>query len=352
MTAPLEDILRHLTALVGVDTTNPPRAIASDGPLIRYLTEQLPGFDIKVTDCGDGSVIVEAKRGNPTRLFNVHLDTVPVADGWTLPPHQVTRGEDRVHGLGVCDIKGAAACLLTLAAQADAPMHLLFTTDEEAGQSTCVRTYLETPPRAEFAIVAEPTGMKAVTSHRGIVSARMTFSGESGHASQGGQSALHDAARWVTAAIDHPDAKANRLNVGRIEGGVKPNMIAAHTELLFGFRNLPGVEHNALLAALDAAAPTEGERIMRFVGPALPSDMDGVAAKAQAKAMEWIKRLDLELADPVDFFTEAAFFAQAGIPVMVLGPGHIAQAHTADEWVTHDQLLQAHTAYERIIHHG
>ncbi|MEM9988143.1 MAG: acetylornithine deacetylase [Pseudomonadota bacterium] len=353
MTPILENITNHLSKLVAVPTMNPPREITADGPLVQVVREALPGFDIAVTDYGNGSIVIEAKRGHAPVLFNVHLDTVPVAAGWSRDPHTLLVTEDRATGLGACDIKGAAACLFTVAANTDAPMHLVLSTDEEAGQSTCIREYVKTPPQVTLAVVGEPTMTKAVTQHRGIFSARMDFEGVSAHSSsKEARSAVHDAAQWITDVTALPEAAENRLNVGRIEGGVKPNMIAASAEILFGFRAQPGVNHEALLRQFDASSSISAARTVRFHGPALPSDLDGHAAAAQDQARELISVYGLESSDPVDFFTEAAFFADVGVPTMVLGPGHIDQAHTADEWVALDQLLETYHAYERIVTHG
>ena len=352
MTDRLTTILGHLAPLVAADSRNPPREIAADGPLVAAIRDGLPGFDIAVTDIGGGSVIIDAQRGRPDVLFNVHMDTVPAAQGWTRDPHDLLRADDRCVGLGACDIKGAAAVLMTLAGETDAAMRLVLTTDEEAGQSWCVRHFLETPPDVAFAVVAEPTEARAVTRHRGLVSAQAVFAGTSAHASEAAtSSATHDAARWIGACLDTGVGQSNRLNFGRIEGGVKPNMVAASCEVLFGFRAEPGVDHEAVLAELRGHAP-DAEHTTRFTGPALPSDMDGRAAAAQARAAEAIARYGLTPGEPVAFWTEASLFAASGVPVTVLGPGSIAQAHTADEWVGYDSLLATYDAYERIVTHG
>lgn len=348
MTDALQTILQHLKTLVGIDTQNPPRAITGDGPLSRLIRDALPGFTLSVTDLGDGSVIFDAVRGTPKTFFNVHLDTVPIADGWQSDPHTLMRGDDRAVGLGACDIKGAAAVLFALAAETDEPMRLVLTTDEEAGQSTCVRHFVAQGLDAELAVIAEPTRAKAVTSHRGIVSASARFSGRSGHASGGGQSAVHRAADWVHAVTHDPRSEDLRLNVGRIEGGVKPNMIAARCDLLYGFRPLPGMdaaEENTRLQAL----ARDAEFTPRFTGPALPGGGDA-AKKAQRQAENVAASLALPTAPMVDFWTEASLFAEAGLPSLVLGPGDIAQAHTADEWVSYESLLATMETYRRIVH--
>ena len=107
----LDAVLRHLEALVSFDTRNPPRLIGTGG-IFDYIRAQLPDFKIEVVDHGEGAVSLFAVRGKPTRVFNVHLDTVPSSEAWTADPHVMRRFEDRVVGLGVCDIKGAAAGLV------------------------------------------------------------------------------------------------------------------------------------------------------------------------------------------------------------------------------------------------
>lgn len=111
MSVLLDSTLNHLEQLVSFDTRNPPRAIGTDG-IFSYVTAHLPGFHLETTDHGAGAVSLYAVRGAPKILFNVHLDTVPDSPAWSADPHVMRRTADRVIGLGVCDIKGAAAALL------------------------------------------------------------------------------------------------------------------------------------------------------------------------------------------------------------------------------------------------
>ncbi|MEO1043637.1 MAG: acetylornithine deacetylase [Pseudomonadota bacterium] len=353
MTAPLEAILAALEPLIAADTRNPPRAIDQDHDIVRVIREALPDFEMSVRDLGDGCLIIEAKRGTTPVVFNVHMDTVPAAPGWSTDPHTLVRVSDRAFGLGTCDTKGAAGVLFALAQATDFPFHFVFNTDEEAGKSHCIRTLLADGFTADLAVVGEPTDATARLAHRGLVSARAAFEGESAHASEARRpSAVHSAAQFIASALSDDSAEHNRLNFGRIEGGVKANMVAAEAEVLFGFRAAPGTDHQAFLG--EVAARAQGGTVAeRFVGPALPSDEDGIAAKAQADAHGWVERLDLPLGAPVDFWTEASLFAAAGIPTMVLGAGSITQAHNADEFVTYDQLTQLYDLYHKIAsHHG
>jgi len=362
----LPQILKHLEALVSFDTTNPPRKLSASSPIIDYLATALmaASFELVIDDFGDGSVNLLATRGEPLILFNNHLDTVPANAHWTTNPHCLQIKDNRAIGLGACDIKGAAAALLTaLQSTAEAPAAVIFTTDEEAGTSRCVRSFIEQNHdlfRAVF--VAEPTECKAVLAHRGLIAAQVEFGGTSAHASQNASnksSAVHRAVQWSTNALqlmrEHMSANGHdssddlRFNIGRIEGGTKANVVAASATVVFGFRPRPDDDIEAIIGALQQMAAFESTDAWRtrFQAPAL---------RESSEARYIAESFNLPIGDPVDFWTEAALFAQAGLSAIVFGPGNIAQAHSADEWAALNQLKSAANAYKRIIltqaHHG
>jgi acetylornithine deacetylase len=353
-------VLAHLEALVGFDTRNPPRAIGTGG-IFDYLRAQLPGFHVEVTDHGAGAVSLLAVRGTPRRLFNVHLDTVPSSEAWSADPHVLRIQGDRAIGLGACDIKGAAACLLAAAATTGGDVALLFSSDEEANDARCIQGFLSRDHGFSEAIVAEPTQCRAVLAHRGIASARIGFHGRAGHASGADAltaSALHQAVRWSSAALDLVAAEAHqhfgglrglRFNIGRIEGGIKANMIAPSAELLFGFRPLPSQGLDAVHERLRALLPATAEYAVRFAGPPLPAGAPDTAETRRLAARELADALDLPIGPAVDFWTEAALFSAAGLTALVYGPGDIAQAHTADEWVALSQLDEATRRYHHLL---
>src|SRR5688572_182714 len=133
----LDKVLRHLEALVAFDTRNPPREIGTAG-IFAYLRAHLPGFRCTITDHGEGAVSLLAIRGEPKRVFNVHLDTVPSSPGWTADPLKLRITRDRAIGLGACDIKGAAAGLVAAANATKGDAAFLFTSDEEEiGRASC-----------------------------------------------------------------------------------------------------------------------------------------------------------------------------------------------------------------------
>ncbi|MCR6684829.1 acetylornithine deacetylase [Pseudoxanthomonas sp.] len=363
MTDLLQSTLVHLERLVSFDTRNPPRAIAAEGGIFGYLRAQLPGFEVQVVDHGAGAVSLYAVRGRPKYLFNVHLDTVPDSPHWSADPHVMRRLDDRVVGLGVCDIKGAAAALVAAANAGDGDAAFLFSSDEEANDPRCIASFLARGPQPyEAVLVAEPTMGEAVLAHRGISSVLMRFKGRAGHASgqqDAAASALHQAVRWGDRALDHVQSLAHarfggltglRFNIGRIEGGIKANMIAPEAELRFGFRPLPSMDIDQLLAAFAGfAEPAAAHFEETFRGPSLPSGDVARAEERRLAARDVADALGLPIGNAVDFWTEASLFSAGGYTALVYGPGDIAQAHTADEFVTLDQLRRYAASVDSII---
>jgi acetylornithine deacetylase len=347
MTTLLEETVERLRWLVACDTTNPPRKPAS---VVSRLAATLAegGLAVDIADHGEGCVSILARRGRADVLLTSHVDTVPVAPGWTRDPFVLSLEDDRAYGLGACDVKGGAAAMLAAALSTSAPCFLLFTTDEEAGSATCMRRFISQKHEFRLAVVAEPTRGRAVTSHRGVATASLVFEGRAGHSSQGGVSALHRMIAWGADALrlsqeleasGSDGLRGVRFNIGRVEGGEKPNVVAGRAEVRFGVRPPPDMRGVDVLARLGALAPDAAFE-MRFQGPAL---VGGDAVKRE------VDRLRLEKGDAVDFWTEAALLAEAGTPAIVLGPGDIAQAHGADEFVMLAELDAAARAYLSIL---
>ena len=361
MNALLDATLKHLAALVSYDTRNPPREIGTGG-IFDYLRDNLPGFDVTVTDFGAGAVNLYAVRGAPKYLFNVHLDTVPDSPHWTQNPHELKVTADRAIGLGACDIKGAAAALVAVANATSGDMALLLSTDEEANDARCIDGFLKANPKYDAIIVAEPTKGEAVLAHRGIHSVQMRFKGKAGHASgdqKASDSALHQVIRWGSAALDFVAAQSHerfggltglRFNIGKVEGGIKANMIAPTGDVRFGFRPLPSMDADRMLETFRTLVePHPVEYGETFRGDSLPAGDTATAETRRLAARDLADELGIPVGNAVDFWTEAALFSAAGYTSFVYGPGDIAQAHSADEWVALDQLQHyAQTIYGMI----
>ncbi len=162
---------------------------------------------------------------------------------------------------------------------------------------------------------------EAVLAHRGISSVLMRFAGRAGHASgkqDPSASALHQAMRWGGKALDHVQSLAHarfggltglRFNIGRVEGGIKANMIAPAAEVRFGFRPLPSMDVDGLLATFAGfAEPAAAHFEETFRGPSLPSGDIARAEERRLAARDVADALDLPIGNAVDFWTEASLF--------------------------------------------
>lgn len=352
----LEGVLQKLEQLLAFDTQNPPRDIHADSPIFAWIKQTLGNeFKVDIVDHGLGRISMLAVRGTPSLLFNSHLDTVPVIAGSRFPALALTRHDDKVYGRGACDIKGAAACLLEVAASTSQAMALLFTTDEEGANGCCVNEFLASGRLAGFSqvLVTEPTQCQAVLSHRGYLSVKGEFGGIPGHSSEQRalqDNAVHKLANWAALAI----AEAARMesenrrpcfNVGEVHGGIKSNVIADKARVHWSARLSPGDSNEEFLELMCSLEPgDEAEWLVPFSGPPLPaSGMDLSAAKG------FVTQYALDVGPEVNFWTEASLFSRAGVPAIVLGPGDIAQAHAIDEWVSVQQLEQALQIYKKLV---
>ena len=355
MTEPsVELVKKHLSKLVSFNTCNPPKNILASG-IVDYLKEQCVGGIVDIIDYGNGSVNILATKGEPKYLFNVHIDTVPVTEGWQTDPFKLVETDNKFYGLGACDIKGAAACMLACIEQGADNYAILFSSDEEHGNSTCIKSFLKEKHDYLGVVVAEPTQSKAVIAHRGIITASLTFNAESGHSSEPRalkDNSNHQAAQWITKAINWAEEKCVEsydgligtcLNIGTVEGGIKPNVIAPETHIKFGLRPLPGIDTKQLLEDLLVTTAYSGRASIGFEAPSLPSYGTRFLNK------EFADELQLDIGSAVNFWTEASLFSQAGYPSIVFGPGSIEQAHTANEWVEKEQLEKILKEYWRIF---
>jgi acetylglutamate kinase len=185
------------------------------------------------------------------------------------------------------------------------------------------------------AIIAEPTKCEAVLAHRGISSVQMKFRGHAGHASGVDAlhaSALHNAMRWGSAALEFVESQSHqrfggltglRFNIGRVEGGIKANMIAPSAEVRFGFRPLPSMPIDALhehFRSLHGSAAIESYQ-ETFHGPSLPSGNIAGAELRRLEARDLADALELPIGNAVDFWTEASLFSAAGADRDGLWPG-------------------------------
>src|SRR6478609_861169 len=309
----------------------------------------------------------EATPGAEWLLLESHLDTVGVA-GMTVPPFELTARGDRLHARGACDTKGSGAAMLwalkTYAAEADRPRHagVLFSIDEETrmtGAQSFAAFSLRDFPRLRGIIVGEPTRLRPVVAHNGAFRWRSITRGVAAHSADPskGRSAIA-AMLPVIAALEAkfiPLARSEFPLTGRaaasinyIRGGSAVNIIPDSCEILCDRRLVPGEDAAQVLAERDAAlVGLVVEHDEQYLAPPLPPG-NSAALHAWMKPALLAAGLDASAAG-APYATNASHYAASGAPVLVLGPGDIAQAHTKDEWLDRSQLRAAVVLYGAML---
>jgi acetylornithine deacetylase len=297
---------------------------------------------------------VYARFGRPTLFVNAHLDTVPAAPDWSTDPWEAKLVGDRLYGLGSADTKGAIAAILCALDEARPNgLGVLFSGDEEAGNS-CAHHFLGSPHAKGLthAIVCEPTSLRVGVRHRGVVAMTAKRKGPGGHSSRADElpAPVADLARVAVAWSDWgrerlaegPEGyKGMCVNIAKLDGGVAHNVIPAEASLDLLVRPPPGADCFAVATALSklARAVVPGVDVTTLL--ANPS----FTSRDPAAFTRWVQgdRVDLP------FWTEAALYAMVGIDAVVWGPGDIARAHAADEFVPVDEVLRARDAFAALF---
>lgn len=296
-----------------------------------------------------------------TVLWEAHQDTVPV-DGMVIDPFAANVEGERLYGRGACDVKAGITAMLTAFARlvrekpaGSAAVILAFTVDEEH-TFLGIQHLMTSGIKADYAIVAEPTELNIVNTHKGVVRWQIETTGVACHSSRPelGVNAVYRMAKVLNGIEQYaeqlrhgrtdPLLGSATLSVGMIHGGVSPNTVPDHCRIEIDRRLLPGETPAEAVASLDAFLRNTIEvpfttLPMKFACPALSaSGSENLVAKF-GTAINAVTGAHQVMAVP--YGTDASTVALAGIPVIVFGPGDIAQAHTKDEWVHVPQIDQA-----------
>ncbi|KIQ05731.1 MULTISPECIES: acetylornithine deacetylase [Pseudomonas] len=301
-----------------------------------------------------------------------HSDTVPFDEAlWQSDPLKLTDTGDRWVGLGVCDMKGFFALIIEavqglLDQPFKQPLIILATCDEESSMSGARALAEAGRPLGRAAVIGEPTGLKPIRLHKGVMMERIDILGQSGHSSNPalGHSALdamHDVMgelmqlrRQWQQEYRNPQFSVPQptLNFGCIHGGDNPNRICGQCSLEFDLRPLPGMQPEALRAAIRQKLQPLAERheVSIDFAPLFPS-VPPFEQVADAELVRLAERLTGHTAAAVAFGTEAPYFQQLGCETLVLGPGDIDCAHQPGEYLDVDRLQPTVKLLQQLIRH-
>ena len=346
----------------------------SNLPLIECIADHLRTLGVPLRLTYDearrkANLFATLGRGKPGGVvLSGHTDTVPWdAQAWTLDPLGALLKDGRLYGRGSADMKsfiGLAVAQTQAFLDADLPfaVHYAFSYDEEVG---CfgVRHLIADLKDAGLAprlcLIGEPTGMVPAIAHKGVYRWRCCVKGRAAHSSltPAAVNAIEAGARVVAHLADLADdwrahepryagfdVPFSTAAVCVVQGGIADNVVPEDCRFHYEFRNLPGVDADALQRRVTDYAATL-EPAMKAVDPATGFRFEAIAAVPAflAAADEPAVRLAQQLAGTqattlVAFGTEAGLFQQAGLSTVVCGPGSIEQAHQADEYVSLAQL--------------
>lgn len=311
------------------------------------------------------SLVACLGEGTGGLAFFSHSDTVP-GETWTRDPYAPAQEGGRLVGLGACDMKGPLAATIAAAADVDAarlrhPILVVVTADEETGGAGAKQVVAESAlvreTRLAMGVVAEPTTLVPVYAHKGGCRRHVTAHGAAAHTSTDrgvsanfliapflGEMAELAARLKVNPAYRNEEFQppTNGFNMVIDDGGVPLNVTAARTVCTLSFRPMPGDRSAELVAYIEARARAYDLDFDYVLHEPLytPPDSDIVqlALRASGAAAPMT----------VPFGTDG-FFLKSLCPLVVLGPGDIAQAHTDGEWIDLGQLRRAVDAYRALI---
>lgn len=367
-------MMQQLIATPSVSCVNPD-IDQSNLPVINLLANWLNELQFKVeivpVDEGKANLIATMGAGSGGLVLAGHTDTVPYdEDRWTHNPFKLSEDNGKFYGLGTSDMKAFLALAIEAAvsfAKKDykQPLIILATCDEETTMAGAKALVDACKPAARYAVIGEPTGMKPVRMHKGIMMEAIRITGLAGHSSnpEYGHNALEAMHKVIAELLLWRDELQQQyknglfevpvptMNLGHIHGGDNPNRICGACELHIDIRPLPGMElaslRSELSSRLQKVLPEHGFKLETL--PLFPgiSAMETPAESALVKAAE---KLTGVTSGSVAFGTEAPYLTELGIETIVLGPGNIDQAHQPDEYLDIDRIEPTVELLRKFIH--
>ncbi|UXD89073.1 acetylornithine deacetylase [Thalassolituus hydrocarboniclasticus] len=361
------DLISRLTTLIAHNSISSvlPEYDESNLPVINTLAQWFSelGFACEILPLegfpGKANLIATLGRGDGGLVLSGHTDTVPCnPERWQSDPFTLTERDGRFYGLGTCDMKGFFALVLEAlkhyqASDFKQPLIILATADEESSMCGARALAQQGKPKARYAVVGEPTSLKPIRMHKGIMMESVRLTGKAGHSSNPdlGTNALDAmvpvmnelmnlrrdlAGRYQNA---HFAVQVPTLNLGCIHGGDNPNRICGSCELAFDLRTLPGMSNDDLREEIrQRLNPIAEQNRVEFSFEPLFPGVNSFETAATSPLVQAAERLTGHTSAAVNYATEAPFLQELGIDTIVLGPGNIDQAHQVDEYLAQDQI--------------
>jgi acetylornithine deacetylase len=375
---PLPSFQEQFAALIAAPSVSCTQASLdqSNRAVIDLLSSWLGdlGFacDVQQVSPGKFNLLASYGSGPGGLVLAGHSDTVPFDEAlWQSDPLKLSEIDGRWVGLGSCDMKGFFALIIEavqplLSQRFQQPLLILATCDEESSMSGARALASAGKPLGRAAVIGEPTGLKPIRLHKGIMMERIDILGQSGHSSDPalGHSALEamqDVMLELRGLRSQWQAEFNNaqftvpqptLNFGCIHGGDNPNRICGQCSLEFDLRPLPGMQPEALRAVIRQKLQPLAERhqVKIDFAPLFPS-VAPFEQSADSELVRIAERLTGHTASSVAFATEAPYLQQLGCDTLVLGPGDIDCAHQPGEYLEMSRIEPTLRLLRELIGH-
>lgn len=368
-------MLKGLIETPSVSATSPQWDMSNEA-VINLIATWLEdsGFQTRVLpvpdEPGKFNVIGQLGQGKGGLVLAGHSDTVPHdEDGWQHDPFALTETQDRYYGLGTSDMKSFIALAIEAskrfaAGQLQAPLTILATADEETSMSGAHALCAQDLAHPRYAVIGEPTGLKPVRQHKGILMEAITLHGRSGHSSDPslGNSALEGMHEVIQSLMDYREELQSRhkneafaipvptLNFGHIHGGDNPNRICPDCELHIDFRTIPGLSISSVRRGIrERVVAIATGRGLKYNFRELFGGIDAMQTDSTSAIVSASEELTGAANETVAFGTEGPILNSLGIDTVILGPGDIAQAHQPDEFLLLERIPPTISLLEKLI---
>jgi acetylornithine deacetylase len=362
-----QSFLEHYRNIIKIPSVSAFDAVLdmSNRPIIDLLSSYFSdfGFNISIHSVPAArnkfNMLARIGSGEGGLLLCGHSDTVPFDQGkWQQDPFSMVVSDNKLFGLGSCDMKGFFAFILEAIKdvplqQLKKPLYILATADEETSMAGARLFAEQQLIKPDMAIIGEPTELKPIAKHKGHMAHTLSVTGKAGHSSDPdkGVNAIEIMHQAIGNLLDLKQQLAKQyrddsfsvpqatLNLGHIHGGDGENRICGHCHLNFDLRAVPGLSDEEAISQIDnvlapvySAYPGRLERSLMY--PTAPS----FACKNEHGIFELARQLTGFDPDNANYATEAPYINQLGCDTLVLGPGSIEQAHQPYEFISLDYV--------------
>ncbi len=357
----LPEAVRLTQKLVRIDSQNPP---GNEGEMVEFIKNYLNNLGISVAvhefKKGRPNLIAKIKplRKKKSLLFTPHLDTVPASGKWRFPPFSGRIHKGKIYGRGATDCKCNIAVLLAAIKKLkkqerklkNLEIVLVFTADEETGSQWGIKPLARYLRRIDYGVVLDADEFDVIVAQKGLLHLRVEVFGKEAHGAypDRGINAIEKVVRILSDIVEkeipysaHPLLKRPTLNIGRIGGGEKVNIVAGEAFFELDIRFLPGMKVTQLVSYIERIVRRYVKRYrITILAQQEPAEVNMRSLGLRVLCKTLRKQKIKPVLKPSFGATVINFLQEKGIDTFAFGFGSRGCAHVKDEYVTVKNLVK------------